>query len=187
LVRSRSLPRVRRGRGRIVTFPNFLFLYYLSNHHHHHHTIDSRLYELAAGSKIRARRVLHPKEVTSSSDTDFPNPGAGAMPNNAIDLGPHREEIERRILIQKQSQKEILSWLAGRGIICTRMTLSRYCKSWGVRKNTTSSATDPALLEGIRLAFDTTFDNDETIAKKLAAQGIHTTRNQVEKIRLKHG
>jgi hypothetical protein len=121
--------KVRRGKGRFVTFPflpNFLFLYFLPNHHH---TINSRLYELETGSKNRARRVLHLTEVTSSSDTDFPNPGAGAIPNITVDLGPHREEIKCRILIQKQSQKEILSWLAGHGIICTRMILSRYYKS----------------------------------------------------------
>jgi hypothetical protein len=56
-----------------------------------------------------------------------------------------------------------------------------------VTRRSTSSPSDPALLEAIQNAFNTIFDDDNIITKKLGTQGIHTTASQVKQLRLKHG
>jgi hypothetical protein len=43
------------------------------------------------------------------------------------------------------------------------------------------------LVSAIDAAFHTTYHNDQTIADNIAGQGITTTRNQVEEVRLAHG
>src|SRR6266516_2935627 len=109
------------------------------------------------------------------------------MPRPLTNLEPFREDIQRRILIQKQSQEEILKWLKGKNIQCSKRSLIRRCKEWEASRWTTSSPSNSSLLEAIQNAFNTTFDSDEAIAQKLNSQGLQTTPNQVQEIRLKYG
>jgi len=109
------------------------------------------------------------------------------MPRPLTNLEPFREDIQRRILIQKQSQEEILKWLKGKNIHCSKRSLIRRCKEWEASRWTTSSPSNSSLLEAIQNAFNTTFDSDEAIAQKLNSQGLQTTPNQVQEIRLKYG
>jgi hypothetical protein len=43
------------------------------------------------------------------------------------------------------------------------------------------------LIEAVEIAFHTTNHNNQMIADNASTQGIPTTRNQVEEIRLRHG
>ena len=54
-------------------------------------------------------------------------------------------------------------------------------------RRSTSLPSDSALLEVIQNAFNTTFDDDDIITKKLGTQDIHTTASQIKQLRLKHG
>jgi hypothetical protein len=109
------------------------------------------------------------------------------MPRPAIDLDPFRDEIQRRVLVEKQPLRDIVKWLAEQGCSTTTQTISRRCRLWGASRRPTVSSKDPALIAAVQEQFSSTFDNDTTIAKTLNAQGIQTSRNQVHEIRLKHG
>src|SRR2546423_6533089 len=109
------------------------------------------------------------------------------MPRLAIDLDRFRDEIERRVLVQKQPHRDIVKWLAEQGCQTTTQTLVRRCRLWGASRRPKVSSDDPALIAAIREQFSNTFDNDTTISRTLNARGIHTSRNQVNAIRLKHG
>jgi hypothetical protein len=39
-----------------------------------------------------------------------------------------KDEIERRIMVEKQTHKDVLHWLATQGYICQLPTLKRRCK-----------------------------------------------------------
>jgi hypothetical protein len=109
------------------------------------------------------------------------------MPRPPIDLDKYRDEIERRVLVQKQRHKDIVKWLAEQGCQTTTQTLLRRCRLWGASRRPTVSSDDPLLIAAIQEQFSSTFDNDSTISKTLNARGIQTSRNQVNEIRLKHG
>ena len=109
------------------------------------------------------------------------------MPRPPIDLDRFRDEIGRRVLVQKQRHRDIVKWLAEQGCQTTPQTLLRRCRLWGASRRPTVSSDDPALIAAIQEQFSGTFDNDTTISKTLNARGIHTSRNQVNEIRLKHG
>lgn len=105
------------------------------------------------------------------------------MPRPRIDIDRFREEIERRIMVEKQRHVDIITWLATQGCTTTKQTLLRRCRDWGASRRPTVSSNDPALIAAIQEQFSTTFDNDTTISNTLNARGIHTSPNQVNEIR----
>ena len=109
------------------------------------------------------------------------------MPRPALDLDRYRDEIERRVLVQKQRHKDIVKWLEEQGCKTTTQTLVRRCRDWGASRRPSVPSDDPDLIAAIREEFMSTFDNDATISKALKSRGIHTSRNQVNEIRLKQG
>jgi hypothetical protein len=108
------------------------------------------------------------------------------MPRSAIGLEGFRDEIERRIAL-RHTHRQILSWLAGNGLIISKNTLSSRVMAWNASRRTRTAANTPALVAAINTAFYTTSHNDVAIAENITAQGIPTTPNQVEEIRLNHG
>ena len=90
-------------------------------------------------------------------------------------------------MVQKQRHRDIVKWLAEQGCQTTTQTLLRRCRGWGATRRPAVSSDDPALTAAIHEQYASTFDNDATISKTLIAQGIHTSRNQVNEIRIKHG
>jgi hypothetical protein len=109
------------------------------------------------------------------------------MPRPRIDIDRFRDEIERRVMVQKQRHKDIVKWLAEQGCSTTQQTLLRRCRDWGASRRPTVTSDDPALIAAIQEQFSSTFDNDTTISSTLNARGIHTSPNQVNEIRHKHG
>jgi hypothetical protein len=107
------------------------------------------------------------------------------MPRSAIDLEGFRDEIERRIAL-RHTHRQILSWLAGNGLIISKNTLSSRVVAWNASRRTRTAANTPALVAAIGTAFHTISYNDGIIAENITAQGIPTTFNQVEEIRLNH-
>jgi hypothetical protein len=92
---------------------------------------------------------------------------------------PHelRAEIERRILVEKQTHRDILHWLARQGHICEASTLKRRCKEWGITRQGVGD--DPAVVEYINKQFHTTLNDDKTIAGQLASLGYSITAKRV--------
>jgi hypothetical protein len=84
---------------------------------------------------------------------------------------PHelRAEIEHRILVEKQTHRDILHWLAGQGHICEASTLKRRCKEWGITRQGVGD--DPIMVEYINKQFHITLNDDKTIAGQLAGFG----------------
>jgi len=108
------------------------------------------------------------------------------MPRPRIDLDAYRDEIERRIA-QKHTHHQIRGWLAGRGVNISKTTFSLQMVAWDASRRTRTAGTNAALIEAVERAFHTTNHSDQMIADNITAQGIPTTRNQVEEIRLKNG
>ena len=96
-----------------------------------------------------------------------------------------RPEIERRIMVEKQSQQDILYWLADQGYTYKASTLKRRCKQWGISRRGLS--TDPAVLDYINSQFHTTLDDDATIARGLNERGFPVTASTVKDMRLANG
>lgn len=107
------------------------------------------------------------------------------MPRPPANLEPFRSEIEDRVFIQKQSQLGIVEWLSEQGVTCSKQTLLRRCREWGVTRRN-QNRTNLALIEAIKNEYFTTPKVDADIAASLNAQGIITTKQQVQDIRLKH-
>jgi hypothetical protein len=108
------------------------------------------------------------------------------MPPAPINLEPFRAQIELRIAAG-QTHAKIREWLATEGIQIGRNAFSQRCVAWEASRHTRTPAIDPALVAAIDTAFHTSEHDDSTIARNVTAQGIPTTRNQVEEIRLAHG
>jgi hypothetical protein len=109
------------------------------------------------------------------------------MPRPRIDIDRFRDEIERRIMVEKQRHKDIIKWLAEQGCTTTKQTLLRRCRGWGASRRPTVSSDDPALIAAIQEQFSSTVDNDTKISNTLNVRGIRTSPNQVNEIRHKHG
>jgi hypothetical protein len=92
---------------------------------------------------------------------------------------PHelRSEIERRILLERQTHREVLHWLAGQGYICEEKTLRRRCKEWGITRQGVGD--DPAVFEYINRQFHITLNDNKTIAGQLAGLGYLITTKRV--------
>jgi hypothetical protein len=108
------------------------------------------------------------------------------MPRPTVDLEEYRDGIEL-LFGQSHTQREILGWLAGQGMIISMPTLQRRIQSWGASTRTTTPSTDQILIDSIAHESHTTSANDQTIADRLCAQGIDTTRRQVKRVRLQQG
>ena len=107
------------------------------------------------------------------------------MPRPQINLDAYRDEIERRIT-SNHIHTQIRSWLAGEGIIISKGTLQSRYVAWETTRRTRMAGTNTTLIEAVETAFHTTNHSDQTIADNITASGLHTTRNQVEEIRLRH-
>ena len=57
------------------------------------------------------------------------------MPRPKVNLDRLRPEIEQRIILRKQSHKEVLAWLATQGIVINRKTLQRRIIQWGISRH----------------------------------------------------
>jgi len=108
------------------------------------------------------------------------------MPRPMVELDSFRNEIERRIKAH-HTQTQILSWLAGQGCRISRNTLSARVNAWEASRQSRTPDSDVALLAAVELAYNTTHDDDEAIAAAIVSQGIHTTQNQVKRLRLANG
>jgi hypothetical protein len=93
-----------------------------------------------------------------------------------------RPEIERRILVERQTHTDVLHWLAGQGYICEKKTLMRRCQEWGITQR--GVADDPAVVDYINRQFHTTLDNNKRIASQLVSSGYLITAKTVKRIRL---
>jgi hypothetical protein len=103
-----------------------------------------------------------------------------------IDLEPFRHEIEMRVA-GGDTHAHIRQWLATKGVRISKNAFSRRCVSWEASRRTRLSNEDPDLMSAIDAAFHTTNHTDETIAANITAQGIPTTANQVQVVRLANG
>jgi DNA-directed RNA polymerase specialized sigma54-like protein len=101
------------------------------------------------------------------------------MPRPRVDLDPWRDEIERRIA-QKHTHRQILGWLAGEGVVVSKNTFSSQMVAWDASRRTRTAGTNAMLIEAVEREFHTTNHSDQMIADNITAQGISTTRNQVE-------
>jgi hypothetical protein len=90
------------------------------------------------------------------------------MPRSAIDLEGFRDEIERRIAL-RHTHRQILSWLAGNGLIISKNALSSRVMAWNASRRTRTAANTPALVAAIDTAFHMTSYNDVTIAENITA------------------
>ena len=59
--------------------------------------------------------------------------------------------------------------------------------AWETTRPTRTAGTNSKLIEAVESTFHITNHSDQTIADNITAQGIPTTRNQVEEICLKNG
>jgi hypothetical protein len=100
------------------------------------------------------------------------------MPRPRHELDEYRDEIERRIA-NRQTQNQILSWLASQQFYTSKNTLSSRCVAWAACRRTTTAASED-LVSAIDMAYHTTNHSDNTIAENITAQGIPTTMNQVK-------
>jgi glycerate kinase len=107
------------------------------------------------------------------------------MPRPRIDLKAFRDDIERRIA-SNHTHKQIRSWLAGQGVIISKGTLQARYVAWETTRRTTTAGTNTPLIKAVEAAFHTTNHSNQTIADNITASGLHTTRNQVKEIRLRH-
>jgi hypothetical protein len=96
-----------------------------------------------------------------------------------------RLEIERRILVEKQTHRDVLNWLARKGYICEEKTLRRRCKKWGITRQGVDD--DPTMVDYINRQFHTTLNDDETIASHLIGLDYSITVTRVKVVRLAHG
>jgi hypothetical protein len=85
------------------------------------------------------------------------------------------------------THNEILSWLQEMGIRVSLSTLSRRLRDWGLRRRTKVTVSDE-LAERVNFLFHHTLLSDSQIASKIADEdGLETTENQVQEIRLLFG
>ena len=80
-----------------------------------------------------------------------------------VDLEEYRYGIEL-LIGQNNTQREILSWLAGQGMIIS-MPLQRRIQSWGASTRTTTPSADRNLINSIVHEFHTAFANDQANAE----------------------
>jgi hypothetical protein len=104
------------------------------------------------------------------------------MPRSAIDIGRFRPQIEKKLLVEHHTQKDVVGWLESQGISLTVGQLKQQCKNWGVSRR--GAATDEKTIEQVYWRFHTTTEDDVTIAKKLSIKGLSITARQIKDLRL---
>ena len=110
------------------------------------------------------------------------------MPRPKKDLDAWRGAIEQRIM-EGQTQHEILSWLAGEGIIVSQRTFKRILQAWGTQSNYTRlriHLQDPSIPTAVHDLWSRDQLSDTQIAEVLTARGIALSTLQVQEIRLKY-
>jgi hypothetical protein len=92
------------------------------------------------------------------------------MPRSAVDIDRFRPQIEKKLLVEHRTQKDVVNWLGTQGISLTVGQLKQQCKNWGVSRR--GAAADEKTVEQVYLRFHTTTEDDTTIAKKLSSEGL---------------
>lgn len=92
------------------------------------------------------------------------------MPRPEVNLDRLRPEIEQRIILRKQSHKEVLAWLATQGIVINRKTLQRRIIQWGISRH--GPAAHETAVASVESAFRYTTKDDTAIARDLNAQEL---------------
>jgi hypothetical protein len=54
------------------------------------------------------------------------------MPRSAVNLDRFRTEIEKQLLVDRRTQKDVVNWLQSQGVSITLRQLGMRCKEWGV-------------------------------------------------------
>jgi hypothetical protein len=104
------------------------------------------------------------------------------MPRSAVDIDRFRTEIEKQLLVDHRTQKEVLSWLETQGVSITLRQLGLRCKEWNTSRR--GVTTDEKAIEKVYWRFHTTTKDDATIAKKLTSKGLSISARQVKELRL---
>lgn len=107
------------------------------------------------------------------------------MTRTGVDLERFRGEIEKRLLLNHHTQKEVVDWLQKEGVSITISILKNRCKDWGFSRR--GASTDPTILNRVRDRFHTTTEDDSTIATTLSAEGSYVSARQVKRLRLANG
>ena len=104
------------------------------------------------------------------------------MPRSAIDIGRFRPQIEKKLLVEHHTQKDVVGWLESQGISLTVSQLKQQYKNWGINRR--GAAADEKTVEQVYWRFHTTTEDDATIAKKLSIKGLSITARQIKDFRL---
>ena len=100
-------------------------------------------------------------------------PGIRTMPRSAVDIGRFRPQIEKKLLVEHRTQKDVISWLESQGISLIVSQLKQQCKNWGVSRR--GAAADEKTVEQVYWRFHTITKDDATITKKLSSEGLSIT------------
>ena len=95
------------------------------------------------------------------------------MPRPKTDLDAWRVDVEHRI-IEGRTQKEIITFLNGEGIVVSRSTLQANLRSWGTESNYTrlrNQLQNPSIAIDIHNLWSQQLE-DSQIAEVLTTQGI---------------
>jgi hypothetical protein len=123
--------------------------------------------------------------LTSSIDLSIPSSfrdDIRTMLRSAVDIDRFRPQIEKKLLVEHRTQKDVVTWLGTRGISLTVGRLKQQCKPWGVSRR--GAAADERTVEQVHRRFHTTTEDDATIAKKLSSEGLSITARQIKDLRL---
>jgi hypothetical protein len=104
------------------------------------------------------------------------------MPRSAVDIDRFRTEIEKQLLVDHRTQKEVLSWLETQGVSITLRQLGLRCKEWNTSRR--GVTTDEKAIEKVYWRFHITTEDDVIIAKKLTSKGLSISARQVKELRL---
>jgi hypothetical protein len=104
------------------------------------------------------------------------------MPKSAVDISRFRIQIEKQLLVDHRTQKEVVSWLETQGVSITLRQLGLRCKEWKASRR--GATTDEKAIEKVYWRFHTTTEDDATIVKKLTDEGISIFSRQVKELRL---
>jgi Clr5 domain len=109
------------------------------------------------------------------------------MPRPPSGIAAHRDVITKKV-VEGAPHKEIMQWLAERGIVCNIRTLKRSLQQWGVSSTQTIARSGrQQLVEAINDLCHRFDLDDSTISAILNAQELYTTPAQVKRIRLEQG
>jgi hypothetical protein len=102
------------------------------------------------------------------------------MPRSAVDIDRFRPQIEKKLLVEHRTQKDVIDWLETREVFLTVGQLKQQCRNWGVSRRGALDET----IEQIYRRFHTTIEDDATITKKLSSKRLSITARQIKDLRL---